>query len=35
MELTTETTNLASQRVITANRGKLVEEFRMPEAYGG
>ena len=35
VELTTETTNLASQRVITANGGKLVEEFRMPEAYGG
>ena len=35
MELTTDATNVASQRVITANGGKLVEEFRKPAVYGG
>lgn len=33
--LTTDPDNLASQRVIQANGGRLVERFRKPEAYGG
>jgi predicted acetyltransferase len=35
VELTTEPENLASQRVITANGGTLVEQFTKPAAYGG
>ena len=35
VELTTDASNLASQRVITANGGTLVEHFNKPEAYGG
>jgi predicted acetyltransferase len=35
VELTTDLVNLASQRVITANGGVLVEEFDKPAAYGG
>jgi predicted acetyltransferase len=35
VELTTDVVNLASQRVITANGGVLVEEFTKPAAYGG
>jgi predicted acetyltransferase len=35
VELTTDTTNIASQRVILANGGKVVEQFNKPEAYGG
>jgi predicted acetyltransferase len=35
VELTTDTTNIASQRVIVANGGKVVEQFNKPEAYGG
>lgn len=35
VELTTDPDNLASQRVITANGGVLVEHFRKPAAYGG
>lgn len=34
-ELTTDADNLASQRVITANGGVLVEHFNKPAAYGG
>ena len=34
MELTTDVTNVASQRVIRANGGQLVEEFRKAAAYG-
>lgn len=35
VELTTDVSNLASQRVIEANGGQLVERFRKPDAYGG
>jgi len=35
VELTTDPDNLASQRVIQANGGRLVERFRKAEAYGG
>ena len=35
VELTTDTDNLPSQRVITANRGVLVEAFIKPAAFGG
>ena len=35
VELTTDVGNVASQRVILANGGQLVEEFRKPAAYGG
>jgi predicted acetyltransferase len=35
VELTTDETNIASQRVIIANGGKLVENFVKPEHYGG
>ena len=35
VELTTDTDNLPSQRVITANRGVLVEAFTKPAAFGG
>jgi predicted acetyltransferase len=35
VELTTDPENLASQRVITANGGRLVERFTEPAAYGG
>jgi len=35
VELTTDVVNLASQRVITANGGVLMEEFTKPAAYGG
>ncbi len=35
VELTTDDDNIASQRVITANGGVLVERFAMPAAYGG
>jgi predicted acetyltransferase len=35
VELTTDPDNLASQRVILANGGRLVERFRKAEAYGG
>jgi predicted acetyltransferase len=34
VELTTEVDNIASQRVIEANGGQLVERFRKPAAYG-
>ena len=34
VDLTTDTDNVASQRVITANCGVLVERFEMPAAYG-
>lgn len=34
VELTTDPDNLASQRVITANGGFLVERFRKPPQYG-
>ncbi len=35
LEITTDATNLASQRVITANGGVLVERFDKPAALGG
>jgi predicted acetyltransferase len=35
VELTTDVTNVASQRVIEANGGQLVERFYKPAAYGG
>jgi predicted acetyltransferase len=35
VELTTDEDNVASQRVITANGGALVERFVKPAAYGG
>jgi predicted acetyltransferase len=35
VEITTNLDNVASQRVITANGGELVERFNKPEAYGG
>jgi predicted acetyltransferase len=34
VELTTDETNIASQRVIVANGGKLVEKFVKPAHYG-
>jgi predicted acetyltransferase len=33
--LTTDPGNIASQAVILANGGRLVERFREPAAYGG
>jgi len=35
VELTTTPDNVASQKVITANRGRLIETFRKDAAYGG
>ena len=35
VELTTDVTNAASQRVIVANGGKLVDRFSKPAGYGG
>jgi predicted acetyltransferase len=35
VELTTDASNVASQRVIEANGGRLVERFNKPAAYGG
>ena len=35
VELTTDPDNIASQRVILANGGELVERFEKPAAYGG
>jgi predicted acetyltransferase len=35
VEITTDETNIASQRVITANGGLLLARFRKPEAHGG
>jgi predicted acetyltransferase len=35
VEITTRPDNVASQRVITANGGVLLEEFVAPEAVGG
>lgn len=35
VELTTDATNVASQRVIIANGGKLVDRFNKPPQYGG
>jgi predicted acetyltransferase len=35
VELTTDESNLPSQRVITANGGVLVERFNKPAAFGG
>lgn len=35
VELTTDADNFASQRVITANGGRLVEHFDKPVAFGG
>jgi predicted acetyltransferase len=35
VEITTEADNIASQRVILANAGVLVERFRQPQAHGG
>jgi predicted acetyltransferase len=35
VELTTDTSNAASQRVIEANGGRVVERFNKPAHYGG
>jgi predicted acetyltransferase len=35
VELTTDETNLGSQRVIVANGGRLVEKFNKDPVYGG
>jgi predicted acetyltransferase len=35
IELTTDSDNMASRRVIEANGGKLIERFHKPAAYGG
>ena len=35
VELTTNFDNIASQRVIVANGGQIVEQFNKPAAYGG
>ena len=35
VELTTDVTNVASQRVIVANGGQLIEQFQKPAQYGG
>lgn len=35
IEITTDPDNLASQKVITANGGVLIESFTKPAAYGG
>lgn len=35
VELTTDESNIASQRVIIANGGRLVEKFAKPAHYGG
>jgi predicted acetyltransferase len=35
VELTTDLTNIASQCVIIANGGRVVEHFNKPEGYGG
>ena len=35
VELTTDVTNVASQRVIEANRGIRVETFSKPASHGG
>lgn len=35
VEITTDASNIASQRVIAANGGQLVEQFRKPADYGG
>lgn len=35
VELTTDATNIASQRVIEANGGRVVERFNKPAGYGG
>jgi predicted acetyltransferase len=35
VEITTDASNLPSQRVITANGGVLVEHFDKPMVYGG
>jgi predicted acetyltransferase len=35
VELTTDVSNAASQAVIRANGGKLVEQFQKPAVYGG
>jgi predicted acetyltransferase len=35
VEITTDPSNIASQRVITANGGALVERFMKPSQYGG
>jgi predicted acetyltransferase len=35
VELTTDPDNIPSQRVITANGGRLLERFRKTDAYGG
>ena len=35
VELTTDESNVASQRVIQANGGRLVEHFHKPAAFGG
>ena len=34
VELTTDSNNLASQKVLLANEGQLIEEFHKPAQYG-
>jgi predicted acetyltransferase len=34
IELTTDLDNVASQKVILANGGELIEQFNKPAAYG-
>ena len=35
VDLTTDAGNVASRRVIEANGGTLIEQFRKPSQYGG
>lgn len=35
VEVTTDADNFASQRVVEANGGELIERFRKPESHGG
>jgi predicted acetyltransferase len=35
LELTTDATNVGSQRVMESNGGQLVERFHKPAVYGG
>jgi predicted acetyltransferase len=35
IEITTEPDNVASQKVVTANGGTLIEEFEKPASLGG
>ena len=35
VEIVTDADNVASRKVIEANGGKLIAQFRKPESYGG